>query len=179
VYRKVADFDRVVIKTIDNQKFVLELKKKLNDLKKNAIYIIFFYSCADQSMDTASRLQRQTGQSGFNLSIQHYVLFSRPVKNITKVEACKIRKQKTNCFFGKQPCHIIKILNDQVNVLNNYLSANTIVDNLKVYDTFVIGGDQDTAQVYFNNPCSMYNYYKICQNGGVCKMSEELEPSCA
>ncbi len=30
----------------------------------------------------------------------------------------------------------------------------------------------------FKNECSMYDYYKVCQNGGFCKLNENLEPNC-
>jgi hypothetical protein len=62
-------------------------------------------------------------------------------------------------------------------MLKNYLTARNLVSSLRAYDTFIIE-NRDT-EVHFNNPCSMYNYYKLCMNNGVCKMSEELEPSCS
>ncbi|CAF0707330.1 unnamed protein product [Brachionus calyciflorus] len=126
IYKDVANFEKVVIKEIENIRCPILMEQKI---KRRQI----------------------RSENNFNFYIQHYILFKRPVDNLTKLNAVK--------------------------TLKNYLSKTNFDQNIEYIDSYITDGNG--TQIRLGDSCTVYEHYGICQNKGVCVLSQNQTPTCS
>lgn len=136
----------------------------------------------------------------YEIFVEHFVFFSSKVKNYTKFQTrmcqnclLKLKYNNANIYLYSLDDFLVNILNKNSNSFDSLLAivanndhksgdktsndqSNRPNAHSKLSHTYVT--DTNGTQVSFNDSCSIYNHFRVCQNEGICKLNENLEPSC-
>ncbi len=154
-------------------------------------------------MEEVMRLTNRNAPSQFvdykyEIYVEHFVLFHSKVKNYTKFQTrmCEIWQKKKlirRKLIRKFKNYFSLLVNTLKKMSNSFESLVAIVSNSDeektshdhtsspveysmLSHTYVT--ETNGSQVTFNDSCSIYNHFRVCQNDGVCKLNENSEPSC-